>query len=259
MLRKPPTSFSLVGARTGRRGAGGGGAAARRSRAAATTRPLCEAPVLHSALLRQCAGAALRRCLRRAVYVANRPALGRTAGSGRSRPRARSRARCGPRGPRALGPRRRAGPARPARPAAHSRDGGPESKKNASAPTGAELDRAAGRRGSGVGPVSPRAQRTDLQARLGGHDARPRLELVGDLRAAGPRCRSRRRPGATAATRSSTSAGVSSPSQPAPITAPTRRSCGRRATAAASITASHSGLARPGSSPCASTSPPTST
>ena len=61
---------------------------------------------------------------------------------------------------------------------------------------------------------------------------------------------------AAAATRSSTSAGVSSPSQPAPVTAAgpgVRPAAPRRA-----ITASHSGLARPGSSPVARMSPPTS-
>src|SRR3954449_4221803 len=64
---------------------------------------------------------------------------------------------------------------------------------------------------------------------------------------------------ATSAKRARTSSGVSSPSQPVPKTPRTTGT--RRASpgAAASTTASHSGLPRPGSSPWASTSPPTST
>jgi len=64
---------------------------------------------------------------------------------------------------------------------------------------------------------------------------------------------------ATSAKRSTTSSGVSSPSQPGANT-PARTGIPRpaRCPAAASITASQSGLQSPASSPCASTSPPTS-
>src|SRR4051794_14555632 len=64
---------------------------------------------------------------------------------------------------------------------------------------------------------------------------------------------------ATSSSRAETSSGRSSPSQPAPKTAPiTRTPAAARAGAAARTSASASGLASPGSSPCASTSPPTS-
>ena len=62
------------------------------------------------------------------------------------------------------------------------------------------------------------------------------------------RCRARRRRGASAAIRASTSSGVSSASQPAPKTAAEQPAdLGRPGPPAASITASQSGLARPGS------------
>src|SRR4051794_8168104 len=104
-------------------------------------------------------------------------------------------------------------------------------------------------------PVSPRAQRQAIALASVGtaSTARPRRSIDASSRPSAPRLP----PAAhTSAIRARTSAGVSSPSQPMPKIAPVT---GRPiAGAAASSTASASGLPRPASSPWASTSPPTS-
>ncbi len=120
---------------------------------------------------------------------------------------------------------------------------------------------AGGRRGSWSSPISPRAQRIACALASVGITAHDALELVGDRRATCPRSPSRPPAAASAARRSSSSSIVSSPSQQGPKTAPTRprRRAAADAPPAASMTASQSGLARPGSEPSPSTSPPTST
>src|SRR4051794_21107682 len=107
-----------------------------------------------------------------------------------------------------------------------------------------------------LGPNSPRAHRSACALASVGTSATAasRRSTSSGVR---PQAPSSPPAAATSAIRSDTSAGRSSPSQPGPKTTPTQ---GRaRCRAAASSTASHSGLASPGSPPCASTSPPTST
>ena len=105
----------------------------------------------------------------------------------------------------------------------------------------------------GASPRSPRAQRSAIALASVGTSratASTRSSCVGV-----ERCPRAVVP--TSSRRARTSSGVSSPSQPAPKTAPTAAACAGTARGASS-TASASGLARPGSSPWASTSPPTS-
>ena len=111
----------------------------------------------------------------------------------------------------------------------------------------------------GCGAALPAGAAQRHEAGLGRDGADGRREPV--QRGRGRDRASRRSPPApaTSARRAATSSGVSSPSQPAPKTAPsTVRPASRRCGAAASSTASASGLASPGSSPWARTSPPTS-
>ena len=176
------------------------------------------------------------------------------------RGRARSRARCGcPSASSAVAggfevERRRRRPRRAGRlPSA-----GERSKKKVSAPTGPSVDRApaaadrdraglaeGAARGAGGWPRSGTTSAASISSAaisaLTSTGAEP-----GAARARAPR------------SGPSTSPGVSSPSQPAPRTRPAPAGRARSGRGGASITASQSGLARPGSAPVAIASPPTS-
>ena len=100
-----------------------------------------------------------------------------------------------------------------------------------------------------VSPNSPRKQRSACALASVGTASHGRLEPLRPPGRVSPRTPASPPARATSATRSSTSSGVSSPSQPIPNTAGQHgqpASCCRRAPAAI-ITASQSGLARPGS------------
>src|SRR4051794_22527367 len=131
------------------------------------------------------------------------------------------------------------------------------SKKDTRPPSGVSVTWRRPRR-IATSPVSPRAQRSAIALASVGTvstaaASRSSVAASGATSASAPPA------AATSSRRATTSSGRSSPSQPAPNTAPiTPTPAAASAGAAARTSASASGLASPGSSPWASTSPPTS-
>ena len=108
-------------------------------------------------------------------------------------------------------------------------------------------------------PRSPRAQRTPSALASVGTMPAGGLDLLAERRGQPPASEQRTRRGRGRRSARPPRPALSSPSQPAPWTPQSTGSSAASSIPAASITASQSGLARPGSSPWARTSPPTST
>src|SRR3954453_7001803 len=131
------------------------------------------------------------------------------------------------------------------------------SKKDTRPPSGVSVTWRRPRR-IATSPVSPCAQRSAIALASVGTVSTAAASRS-SVAASGATAPSAPPAPATSSSRAETSSGRSSPSQPAPKTAPiTVRPEAASAGAAARTSASASGLASPGSSPCAGTSPPTS-